>query len=82
MDTDAQGPSTPEGAGLPLRFRENGALVAAGGIVVGRVALPLGIGTQPTLVLDLGWMRAAGVRLQVIGDREVDRQRSGIVLER
>lgn len=69
----------------PLWFTENGALVADGGIVVGSVARPDSpldgiVGTSPTLVLDLGWLRAAGVRLQVFGDRSVDRR--SIVLER
>lgn len=63
--------------------RENGTIVY-NEMAVGRVdtAAALDDGTNARLVLNLGWMKAAGLRVTVQGDPEVDRKRGGIVLER
>lgn len=34
------------------------------------------------LVLNLGWLRAAGLRIKLLADPEVDNRRGGVVLER
>lgn len=38
--------------------------------------------TRPTLTLNLGWAKAAGLRVVVHGEPGVDRQRGGVVLDR
>lgn len=36
----------------------------------------------PTVTLNLGWAKAAGVRVVVLADPDIDRNRGGIVLDR
>lgn len=57
-----------------LVVRPNGSLVYDS-IVVGRV-------DNSTLVLNLGWARAAGLGVRVEADPAVDHKRGGIVLAR
>jgi hypothetical protein len=66
-----------------ITSRPNGTLVY-NGMAVGRVDTEtmLDDGTNARLVLNLGWMKAAGLRVTVQGDPEVDHRRNGIVLER
>jgi hypothetical protein len=37
---------------------------------------------EPTITLNLGWCKMAGVHVRVLGDPVVDRKRGGIVLDR
>ena len=36
----------------------------------------------PTIVLNLGWMKLAGVHVRILADPELDRHRNGVVLDR
>ncbi len=65
---------TPAAAPPALAIRPDGVIVHDG-LAVGQVA-------DGTLVLNLGWCRLAGLSVQVQGDPAVDRQRSGLVLDR
>lgn len=80
MGTEAP-ETTPEQ--LPLRLRLNGKLVYDD-MIVGWLdtSAMLDDGTNARLVLNLGWMKAAGLRIGVQGDPDVERPRSGYVLER
>jgi hypothetical protein len=58
-----------------LEVRENGA-VTYDGIVVGTVSTWDG---GARLTLDLGWAKAAGLHVTVLGDRAVDKARKALV---
>jgi hypothetical protein len=66
-----------------LTTRPNGTLVY-NGLAVGRVdtEAKLDDGTNARLILNLGWMKAAGLRITVQADPDVDHKRGGVVLER
>lgn len=58
-----------------------------GGMVLGTVtheeqSLDDGYKLEPTITLNLGWMKMAGVHIVVLDDPEVDHHRDGKVLER
>lgn len=67
MDADATAEQT-------LTIRPDG-LLTHNGIAVGRLD-----GT--TLVLNAGWCRLAGLSIAVQNDPDVDRNRSGLILDR
>jgi len=59
---------------MELELRENGGLVVDG-LAIGRVE-------DSHLILNLGWMKLAGVGLTVQGDPDIDHKRGGVVLQR
>lgn len=61
-------------AATPLAIHPSGSLVYEG-IVVGK-----NDGDQ--LTINLGWAKAAGLKVKVLADPEVDRNRGGVVLDR
>lgn len=73
----------------PIEVRPNGTVIFDG-IAIGGLDFTNedadGKGCEgleiPRLTLNLGWMRAAGMRITIEGDPRVDRNRTGIVLER
>lgn len=70
----------------PIEVRPNGTIVFDG-IAIGGLDLVVeddGVPDKqhPRVTLNLGWCRAAGVRVRVEGDPRVDHQRNGLVLER
>lgn len=70
-----------------IEIRDDGRIVCDG-MVVGKVseeewpAKGGGFTMAPTISLQLGWCKEAGVHVRVLGDPAVDRQRDGKVLER
>lgn len=58
-----------------LAVLENGS-VTCGGVVVGSLSNDE---DGPTLMLDLGWCKAAGLGVVVLGDRAVDKGRKPLV---
>lgn len=72
-----------------FELRDNGSLVFDG-IVVGTTSDaehepdedgPVEV-ERATITIDLGWAKAAGVRVRVLDDPAVDRHRGGVALDR
>lgn len=63
-----------------MELRENGSITHAG-IAVGGIAIAPE-GERDTLTIDLGWAKAAGLRVVVRDDPAQDRHRRGILLDR
>lgn len=90
MGTEAPETATPENAitegprSWPIEVRANGTVIfdgiAIGGLSVD--ALEGDAPERPRLTLNLGWLRLAGVGITLENDPTVDRNRTGIVLER
>lgn len=80
----AEEPTKPtDPAAPPVVIRPNGKVVYDD-MIVGWIdtGAMLDDGTNARLVLNLGWMKAAGLRITVQGDPDIDRKRGGLVLER
>lgn len=69
-----------------FELRPNGVLlfdnIVIGGMAVKGDSENLDAPGRPVVWLNLGWLKAAGLGVQVMGDPDVDRTRSGLVLER
>lgn len=74
-------PSAPIPAQQRLVVRDDGA-VTFDSAPIGRVIEDGGEGNQARLVLNLGWMKLAGVAITVQDDPEIEHHRSGIAFER
>lgn len=59
-----------------MELRTDGNLIHDG-IVIGGISQ---FGEEPLITLNLGWMKAAGVHVKVLGDPDQERRR--VVLER
>lgn len=68
-----------------MEIRENGS-ITHDGIAVGSIDItpagPDGKHEQDTLTIDLGWTKAAGLRVVVRDDPAIDHHRRGIFLDR
>lgn len=83
--TDTAAPPTAEAGTVdwPIAIAENGNIVYAGLVIGGLDFVQVDHDADgPRVTLDLGWCRAAGVRVRVLPDYSVERPRSGVVLER
>lgn len=78
---DATTNSPPIPALRRLYIREDGA-ITFDAAPIGRVVEDGGEGSQARLVLNLGWMKLAGVSITLQDDPEVEHHRGGIAFER
>jgi len=71
----------------PIEVRPNGTVmydgIAIGGLDYDVADTESIVATgKPRLTLNLGWIRAAGLRIKVLDDPAVERHRDGITLDR
>lgn len=82
-------PDSSETTGWPIEIRPNGTVIYDGIAIGGLDLTDTDVGGKgcdecefPRLTLDLGWCKAAGLRVLIKADPAVDRKRGGIFLER